>query len=140
MSVQIPWVGVVVATLVGFLTSFLYFNEKTLFPAWWRAMGKEGQQPGSGGIPMGALFGSALVSVAAQALVLGYLAAKCAEIGGDLSLVAGAGLGLLVGIIVIGASLGHRLFGGHGFRVWFIESGADLLGVVLMGIVLSFWV
>ena len=136
ISISVP--AVLVATLVGFLTSFLYFNQNTFFPVWWRAIGKEGQQPGSGGLPMGAIFGSALVSVLAQALVLGLLADVWTRAYGDLSPASGAFLGLVLGVVAVGASLGHRLFGGHGFTVWGIESGADVLVLVLMGATFGF--
>ena len=58
----------------------------------------------------------------------------------DATLAQGALVGLLVGVAVIGAALGHRLFGGHGWKVWLLESGADLLVIVVMGAVLSFWI
>ena len=54
------------------------------------------------------------------------------------------GTGLLVGALVgagiaAAASLGHRLFAGQGLKVWAIEVGGDILGLTLIGGVLSFW-
>jgi len=36
--------------------------------------------------------------------------------------------------------VGHRLFSGQGLKVWAIEAGGDVLGLTLMGLVLSFFV
>jgi len=33
--------------------------------------------------------------------------------------------------------LGHRLFGGHGYRVWLIEAGNDVLNWTIAGSILS---
>lgn len=136
MTFDVPGVGIFVAALVGFFASFFWFNEKTFFPVWWRAMGKGDQVPGNGQ-SMGILFGSALFSTLAQAIVLAVLIGAAYE---DATVAQGALVGLLVGIAIVGAALGHRLFGGHGWKVWLLESGADLLVIVAMGATLSFWV
>ena len=53
----------------------------------------------------------------------------------------GALVGLAIGIGFAAApALGHRLFSGQGIKVWLIESGGDILGLTLMGAVLSFFV
>ncbi|NCA13992.1 MAG: hypothetical protein EBS89_07635 [Proteobacteria bacterium] len=36
------------------------------------------------------------------------------------------------------APLGHRLFGGHGFGVWALEVGNDVINCVLMGGILTY--
>jgi hypothetical protein len=55
---------------------------------------------------------------------------------------AGTGLqvGLLLGVFVAAAaSLSHRLFAGHGYRVWLLEVGNDIAAVVVMSLILSVW-
>ena len=52
-----------------------------------------------------------------------------------IALVAVAALGL--GVLAAGASLGHRLFAYQGFKVWIIEVSADIIGLVLMGLVIG---
>jgi hypothetical protein len=49
----------------------------------------------------------------------------------------GALVGLAVGVVAAGSSLGHRLFAFQGFKVWFIEVSADVIGLILMGLVIG---
>jgi len=56
---------------------------------------------------------------------------------GYIGAVAGAGWGLLIGLVIATAALGHRLFGGHGFKVWMIEVGNDVLNCVIIGAILG---
>ena len=49
----------------------------------------------------------------------------------------GAGWGALLGCAAAAAMLGHRLFGGHGYRVWLIEAGNDVLNWTIAGAILS---
>ncbi len=59
----------------------------------------------------------------------------------DISLLTGALVGLGIGVAFAAmTSFGHRMFAGQGFKVWLIEIGGDLLGLVLMGAVLSIYV
>lgn len=58
----------------------------------------------------------------------------------DISLATGALVGLGIGVAFAAmTSFGHRMFA-SGFKVWLIEIGGDLLGLVLMGAVLSIYV
>lgn len=54
-----------------------------------------------------------------------------------MSAVGGAGWGLIAGLLVAAASLGHRLFAGHGYRVWLIEVGNDVVNCVIAGAILG---
>lgn len=137
MSLSVPWVGVIVATLVGFMASFLWFNQNTFFPVWWRAMGKGDEQPGDGQ-SMGLLFGLALLSQLALAIVTAVVLGGWTD--GDASLTDGLITGLMLGVAAAGASLGHRLFAGQGLFVWVLEVGSDVLNLALMGMVLSLWI
>lgn len=137
MSLDVPWLGVLVATLVGFVASFLWFMEKTLFPVWWRAMGKGDEQPGDGQ-SMGLLFGLALLSMFALSLIVAVVLAATTD--GDATVMDGLITGLALGVVAAAASLGHRLFAGQGLFVWVLEVGSDVLNLALMGIVLSFWI
>ena len=52
----------------------------------------------------------------------------------------GLQVGLLLGVFVAAAaSLSHRLFAGHGYRVWLLEVGNDIAAVVVMGLILGAW-
>lgn len=127
----------VVGGLVIFLVSFLWFNGKTFFPIWWRLIGKEGD-PAIGNHSMGVIFGSTFMATLVQGVSLAWILSL---IESSLSVAQGFGYGLILGVAFAAAtSLGHRLFGQQGFRVWAIEVGADVLGLALAGAVISFWI
>jgi hypothetical protein len=127
-----------VAALVIFVFSFFWFNGKTFFPIWWRLMGKSGD-PADGGHSMGVTFGSVALATVTQGLVLAWVLAKLAPADG-LTAAQGFGYAFLLGLAFAAAtSLGHRLFGQQGFKVWLIEVGADVLGIALAGAVISLW-
>ena len=120
---------IVVGTLVLFFTSFVWFNEHTFFPIWWRLMKKTGQ-PGDNGGSMPVLFGSAFLACVIQAVTLKMLFSW----KGDVTVLDGAFIGAAVAFgIGAMAALGHRLFAGDGFKVWAIEVGADITGLALAG-------
>ncbi|MDO9590434.1 MAG: DUF1761 domain-containing protein, partial [Microcella sp.] len=103
---------------------------KTFYHAWMRAKGHDpANPPGSHG--MVTVFGmtalGALVQVIALASVLWFVA----EAQGPVGPLGGALAGLLVGIgFAAASSLSHRLFGGDGFKVWAIEVGGDIVGLI----------
>ncbi|MFM2106455.1 MAG: hypothetical protein RL338_1487 [Chloroflexota bacterium] len=136
---SIEWLGVLVATVVVFVSGLAWFSPRAFFPVWWRAMGKGDETPGSGGGPMALVFGLTLVAIVAQVTAIALVIQAAAGSAGDVDLATGLGIGLVVGIAVAGASLGHRLFAGHGVRVWAIEVGNDVLNLALAGAILSFW-
>ncbi len=142
MDVTIPWLGLLAAMVVAFVANSLWFGPKTLFPVWWRALGKSGEPEVAAGSSMAATFGLTLVGLFVQALALVWVlqAALALYAEADATAVFGASVGLAVGAgFAAAASLGHRLFSGQGLQVWAIEVGADILGLTLMGLVLSFW-
>lgn len=136
--IHIEWLGVLVAFVVNFLVGGFYFSPLVAFPAWWKAMGKEGE-PG-GGDSMALVFGLTAVAGVVASVSMAVLFSLISEGTGDISLFAGAGLGVLVGFGMVAAhSLTHRLFAGHGLKVWAIESGGDVLSYLTIGLTLSFW-
>jgi len=144
-TVVIPWVGVLLAMVVAFVANFLYFGPKTMYPVWARALGRSpDQQPGEGsGLGMGGVFGLTIAALAVQALVLSWAVQAAAALYGGHDVSPGTGLvvGFAMGVgFAAMPSLGHRLFGGQGLTVWIIEVVGDILGLTLMGLVLSFFV
>jgi hypothetical protein len=140
-TVVVPWLGVLAAVVAAFVVNFVYFGPRTMFPVWWRAMGR-GADEQPGGQSMGLVFGLTLLGALVQALTMSWaLQASAALYGdGDVSLGTGVLVGALLGAgIAAAASLGHRLFAGHGPVVWAIEAGGDVLALVVMGGVLSFF-
>ncbi len=134
---SINWLGVVLATVVGFTSGAVWFGPKTFYPVWWRALGKpEGGEPG-GGMSMGVVFGSTFVAVVVQAIVMALVIGKLDE-ASDVGPAQGGLVGLILGVGIAAApSLSHRLFGQQGFKVWLIEVASDVLNVTLMGIVIA---
>ncbi|MEN9692624.1 MAG: hypothetical protein RLZZ330_268 [Actinomycetota bacterium] len=135
---EINYVAVLIASLANFVAGFAWFSPKTMFPVWWRAMGKSpDDQPGTES--MGTVFGLTIVGVFVQtftiAVVIGWYGATNL---GEINLVSGAMIGSFIGIgSAAAASLSHRLFGGHGLKVWLIEVGSDILNATLVGAVLG---
>ena len=139
----ISWVGVLVAGIAGAISGGLWFGPKTFFPLWWRLIGHPpgtAANPG-GDLSMGVVFGSTIaaqmVQAAAMAVVINL--AMRAGISASFGVVDGLVVGLLVGVgFAAASSLGHRLFGGHGFGVWALEVGNDILNCAMMGGILAY--
>ena len=135
----INWVAVLVAALVNFIAGFIWFSPIGFYPAWWRAIGRDPSQEPGQGQNMGAVFGMVTAAVLVQAILLALVVGLFESANGDVSLGAGVALGAVVGVIGAAASLGHRLFSNQGIKVWIIEVASDVLNIVLMGIVFSFF-
>lgn len=133
----INWLGVIIAWFFSFVSAFMWFNEKTLFPVWWQAMKKpEGELPGAG-LNMAVVFGTTIVTGIATAAFLSALIGTLGKATGGVSLGAGFTVGLTVGLILSLIALSHRLFGGQGVKVWLIEAGNDVLNLAVMGLILA---
>ena len=37
---SINWLAVLLATIVSFVSGFIWFGPKTFYPVWWKALGK----------------------------------------------------------------------------------------------------
>jgi hypothetical protein len=130
---EVNLIAIAAATLVCFMSGFLWFGPKTFYPTWWRLMGKSASDVPGGGLNMGVAFGSVLVGQVLQVTVLALILSA-------LQIVApidGALVGLLIGVgIVGGSSASHRIFAGHGFGVLLIEAGNDVVNLGLAGAIL----
>lgn len=135
MVTDINWVGVFLASVAAFASGFAWFNEKTFFGVWWRLMGKGDEQPG-GNNSMALVFASLVLGIVVQAVVI-ELILDSVRGNGELSGISGAGWGIAIGLLIAAASLGHRLFAGHGYRVWLIEVANDVLNCVIAGAILG---
>ena len=136
--IQINWLAVLLAFVANFFVGFVYFSPKVAFPAWWKAMGKEGK-PGEGD-NMGVVFGLTAVAGAVVSVAMAVLFSLIAAGAGDIPVLNGVGLGVLIGLGMVAATaLTHRLFAGHGLKVWALEAGGDVLSYATIGLVLSFF-
>lgn len=133
---NIHWVAVLVSALVGIASGAIWFGPKTFYPAWWRAMGRAEGEVAGGNTNMGIVFGSTFAAQFVQATAMAFILSAFS----NLNFGKGALTGLVAGVgIAAASSLGHRLFGGQGFRVWGIEVSNDILNLVLMGAILGGW-
>lgn len=134
---DIHWIAVFVSALVGIASGAIWFGPKTFYPAWSKAMGRSETEIPGAGMNMGIVFGSTFLAQFFQAFGLALVMTMLKDPSGA----KGAVVGLVVGIFIAAASsLGHRLFGGQGFKVWALEVANDVLNLVLMGIILGAWV
>jgi hypothetical protein len=141
MTVDIAWLGVLLAMVVAFAVNMTWFSMKGFYGAWQRALGSQMLPVDTPPTGMVLPFSSVLIALFAQAVAIDWvLQAVAALYEQDISLWAGLLTGAVMGVSFAAAtSLGHRIFAGQGFKVWAIEVGADVLGLALMGAVLSFW-
>lgn len=129
----INWAAFAVVYVIGFMFSALWFGPKTFYPTWWKLMGdrpmptRESQQ----GSPI-AMFGLTMLGLFVQVLAIALLVSALPQLPGVL-------VGLFVGLVGAFASLGHRMFAGHGVKVWAIEVTPDVIVAVIAGIILSLW-
>lgn len=134
MLYEVNLVAWLLAAAVAFLVGAVWFGPKTFFPVWWRAMGRSSEEPPGGNMPQ--IFGATILGVLAQTFVLGSALAGLGVSGvlnGALTAFA-----LATGLAAF-TSLSHRLFAGHGAKVWALEVGADVLALTLAGAVFGFF-
>lgn len=142
-DVNIAWIGVLLAAFAGFALNMVWFSEKVFYRRWLAAL----QRPmptreDAQGAGMGLAFGSVTLALLVQAFMMDWLLQAIAALYDIRNISVAGGLvgGLAVGAgIAAATSLGHRVFAGQGFKVWAIEVGADVIGLGLMGAILSFW-
>jgi hypothetical protein len=134
---SINWLAVLLGVVITFFSAFVWFSPKAFYPAWWRALGKGDVQPGESNMIM--VFGLTLVAIVVQNTLLALVMDGFARATGNVNLVTGLAVGLVVGLITSTASLGHRLFAGQGLKVWAIEVSNDVVNLAVVGVVLSFF-
>lgn len=136
---ELNWFAVATAWVVAFIAGAVWFGPKTFFPVWWKAMGrKEDEAAGSGNIAV--VFGLTAIAGLAQAITVASIIHFVALTDPNFGAAQGLITGLLVGVgLAAASSLSHRLFAGHGMRVWLIEVGSDVLNIMLMGLIIGAW-
>ena len=137
-SINLP--AILASWFISFVSGFLWFGPKTLFPVWWKQMGKSPKEVPGGGRNMVATFGSVLIGQLIAIVTLRLVMEPLIELGRVSSTLDGALVGLLLGFGFAGATaLGHRMFAGHGLIVWLIESGNDIVNLGIAGAILATW-
>lgn len=137
--IEINWLAVGLGAIAIFMINAIWFGPKTFYPVWWKALGKEVPETtaqDTSAKEMVRLFGSSLAAAIAQALVLSIFISVAAA-ATQVTVLLGAMIGLAFGVVAMGASLPHRLFGQQGFKVWLIEVGADVVSLIAAGAIIA---
>ena len=136
---SLNWLAVLACVLISMLTGSLWYNPKTFFPVWWKAIGKkEGEAPGTSN--MAVTWGLTVLGSLVQAVAMAFVINYVADSSGSMSLLIGAAVGFMLWFGFIAPTyLVNKLFAGHGLKVWAIEVGNHLLNFVLFGAVLGIW-
>ena len=133
---NLNFLAIFLGVLAAYVFNAIWFGPKTFYPMWIRALGKP--EPRSEDRDTSAktaikLFGGTF----AGWLTLGIVAAIVISLIPNATGLDGALVGLGLGIVAAGSSLGHRLFANQGFKVWIIEVSADIIGLMLIGVVIG---
>ena len=132
-------VGVLIASLVCFISGGIWFGPKTFYPIWMKARGIESGRLNENHNPA-ILFGGTIVAIIAQVLVLGTIINTLQHHQNNFGILDGASVGFLLGFgIGAAASLSHRLFGGESFKVWIIETSNDVINMTIAGAIIAFF-
>lgn len=136
---ELNWLAVLTATLIAFVAGAIWFGPKTFFPIWWKLMGKGDVDPVAGSASnMAIVFGSTFLAAFTQAITVAIVIELASAGVSSFGPLQGALVGSLLGFgLAAASSLSHRLFAGHGFRVWVIEVGSDIVNLTLMGLVVA---
>jgi len=137
---SINWLAVVACVLFSMVNGSLWYNPKTLFPMWWKGIGKsEPATPGSGGMAM--TWTLTVLSSFVQAVFMSLMVTAMGSMTpGGPTLVSGATAGFLLWLGFIAPTyLVNKLFAGHGLKVWAIETGNHLLNFVVFGAIFGAW-
>ena len=130
--------AIVVCMFVAFLTGSLWFNPKTFFLIWWKAMGKSEKDMNVGSGNMGMVWSMTVLSALVQPLFLAIVIGLIFPDG------ATAWLGMQVGILmwlgfIAPTYLVNKMFAGHGWVVWSIETSNHLVNMILFGLIIGAW-
>ena len=132
--------GVLIASLVSFISGAIWFGPKTFYPIWMKARGIQSGQLNSQQNKPVLLFGGTIIGVLTQTLTLALVINSLQQAGRDIGITDGAGIGFALGVgIAMFASLSHRLFGGESIKVWLIETTNDAINLTIAGAIIAFF-
>ena len=131
---SINWLAVVVCVIVSMVSGSLWFNPKTFYPAWWKAIGRsESDAPGMQN--MGMVWGGTILSSFVQATSVALMINTM----GSMTVASGAMAGFMLWLgFVAATSLTNKLFAGQ-LKAWVIEQGNHLVNFLLFGAILGAW-
>lgn len=134
---EINFLAVGLAALVGIFIGAVWFGPKTFFPLWWKFLGKNpAEQPGTEN--MSVIFGSTFLAALVQAVVMGVMISLTEQALGSIDTFTGLAVGSLLGVgFAASASISHHLFGGFPIKAWILEAGQDIVSLAAMGAIIA---
>jgi len=136
----INWLAVVACVVVNMLVGAIWYNPKTFFLIWWNGIGKSPDAvPGTGN--MGMTWTLTVFAGAVQAVAMAFMVdAMGGMMSSGVTALSGMGIGFMLWLGFIAPTyLVNKLFAGHGFKVWAIETGNHLVNLLLFGLILGAW-
>ena len=135
---SINWLAVVACVIASMIIGSLWFNPKTFYPAWWKAIGRsETDSPGTQN--MGMVWGLTLLASFVQAVFIALMVNMMGSLSGGATLGSGATAGFLLWLgFVAPSSLTNKLFAGQP-KAWVYEAGNHVVTFVVMGAILGAW-
>jgi hypothetical protein len=136
----VNWFAIVACVIVSMILGSIWFNQKTFFPVWWKAIGKTDKDEPGKVIPMGLVWGLTLLSSFLQALFMAFtLNALKNFFPGGITVLSGLSVGFVLWIGFVGpSSLSNKLFAGQ-LKAWVIETGNAFLVLIAYGAILGAW-
>ena len=131
----INWWAVVACVIASMVIGSLWFNPKTFYPAWWKAIGKtDNDTPGNQSMSgMGVVWGMVVFSSFVQAVFMSLMVNAMGSMTGGSTLASGAMAGFLLWLgFVAPSSLTNKLFADR-VKAWYYEAGNHLVTFVVMG-------
>lgn len=133
------YVAIAVAALAAFFIGAIWFGPKTFYPLWAKELGQD-PQARIERTPAPVMFGMTFVAQLAMAFAVALVLQWVEAANGSVGLADGVTVGVILGVfIAAAASLGHRLFAQHGFKVWLMEVGNDVVAILAISVILSIW-
>ena len=135
--------AIALATVAAFTIGMIWFNGKTFYPIWYRALKQElptrpETMTAEDKREAAAMFAGTLLAQVGQAVALAWVLWMAHAAYGTMNAGLGAAIGLAVGVgIAALSSLPHRLFSQQGWLVWVIECGGDIAALVAMGAIIG---
>ena len=130
---SINWLAVAACVVASMIIGSFWFNPKTFFPIWWKAIGKEGQEASGSSLSMGLTWGLIIFSSFVQAVFMSLFVNAMGSMTGGATLASGATAGFLLWLgFVAPSSLTNKLFADR-LKAWMLEAGNHLVTFVVMG-------
>jgi len=135
---SINWLAVVACVVASMIIGSIWFNPKTFFPGWWKAIGRsESDEPGT--TNMGMVWGLTVLASFVQAVFMSLMVTAMGSMSGGATLASGALAGFLLWLgFVAPSSLTNKIFAGQ-LTAWLYEVGNHLVTFVVMGAIVGAW-